>query len=260
MEQLPLAVVGGEPWLEPPQGLFIPPNALRVLLAQFEGPLDLLLYLIRKNRFDLMNIPVAEVSRQYMQYLTMMQTLEIELAAEYLLMAAWLTEIKSRLLLPRPVVAEGEDAQEEDPRAALVERLLAFQMYQQLAIWLDEQPRAGREVETLSALAVDAEQLVKPPLRLQGLLDAWVAVLRREDVRAPHQVSEPGLTLEQRLADIEAMLHPGARLPWVTFLLPELGREGLVLTFVALLELLRQGRVQLWQEATCMDGFGVLVP
>lgn len=260
MEQLPLAVVGGEPWLEPPQGLFIPPNALRVLLSQFEGPLDLLLYLIRKNRFDLMNIPVAEVSRQYMQYLAMMQTLEMELAAEYLLMAAWLTEIKSRLLLPRPVLSDSDDEPEEDPRAALVERLLAFQMYQQLAIWLDDQPRVGRDVETVAALAVDDEPVVKPPLKLQGLLDAWSSLLWREEQRAPHQVSEPGLTLERRLSEIETLLHPGARLPWVRFLQPEQGREGLVLTFVALLELLRQGRVQLWQEATCMDGFGVLVP
>ncbi len=245
-EQLRLALVYGEAFTELPQDLYIPPDALEVFLEAFEGPLDLLLYLIRKQNIDILDIPVAEITRQYMTYVELMKAVHLELAAEYLLMAAMLAEIKSRMLLPRP---EGLEAEEEDPRAELIRRLQEYERFKKAAEDLDELPREGRDfvVPTLPAPEARARKLL-PEVELGELLLAMGEVLRRADLFESHQVTREILSTRERMSQVLERLKDGAFVPFVALFTLEEGRLGLVVTFMAILELVKESLVELVQN------------
>jgi len=245
-EQLRLALVYGEAFTELPQDLYIPPDALEVFLEAFEGPLDLLLYLIRKQNIDILDIPVAEITRQYMTYVELMKAVHLELAAEYLLMAAMLAEIKSRMLLPRP---EGMDAEEEDPRAELIRRLQEYERFKKAAEDLDELPREGRDfvVPTLPAPEARARKLL-PEVELGELLLAMGEVLRRADLFESHQVTREILSTRERMSQVLERLKDGAFVPFVALFTLDEGRLGVVVTFMAILELVKESLVELVQN------------
>lgn len=245
-EQLRLALVYGEAFTELPQDLYIPPDALEVFLEAFEGPLDLLLYLIRKQNIDILDIPVAEITRQYMSYVELMKAVQLELAAEYLLMAAMLAEIKSRMLLPR---AEGVEAEEEDPRAELIRRLQEYERFKKAAEDLDDLPREGRNfvVPTLPAPEARARKLL-PEVELGELLLAMGEVLRRADLFESHQVTREVLSTRERMSQVLERLKDGAFVPFVALFTQEEGRLGVVVTFMAILELVKESLVELVQN------------
>src|SRR5574337_2089124 len=194
-QEMPLAIVRGEPMLQMPQDLYIPPDALEVILEAFEGPLDLLLYLIRRQNLDILDLPIAEITRQYMEYIELMKELRLELAAEYLVMAAMLAEIKSRMLLPRPPLVEGED---QDPRAALVRRLQEYERYKQAAEDLDALPQVGRDVHAATA-EIGSHKVVRlvPDVNMQELLMAFKDVLQRAAMYSHHHVQLEPLSVRQ---------------------------------------------------------------
>ena len=245
-EQLRLALVYGEAFTELPQDLYIPPDALEVFLEAFEGPLDLLLYLIRKQNINILDIPVAEITRQYMSYVELMKAVQLELAAEYLLMAAMLAEIKSRMLLPR---AEGLEAEEEDPRAELIRRLQEYERFKKAAEELDDLPREGRNfvVPTLPAPEARARKLL-PEVELGELLLAMGEVLRRADLFESHQVSREVLSTRERMSQVLERLKDGAFVPFVALFTLDEGRLGVVVTFMAILELVKEALVELVQN------------
>ncbi|ALZ84823.1 chromosome segregation protein ScpA [Pseudomonas oryzihabitans] len=245
-EQLRLALVYGEAFTELPQDLYIPPDALEVFLEAFEGPLDLLLYLIRKQNIDILDIPVAEITRQYMSYVELMKAVQLELAAEYLLMAAMLAEIKSRMLLPR---AEGLEAEDEDPRAELIRRLQEYERFKKAAEDLDDLPREGRNfvVPTLPAPEARARKLL-PEVELGELLLAMGEVLRRADLFESHQVTREVLSTRERMSQVLERLKDGAFVPFVALFTQEEGRLGVVVTFMAILELVKESLVELVQH------------
>ncbi len=245
-EQLRLALVYGEAFTELPQDLYIPPDALEVFLEAFEGPLDLLLYLIRKQNIDILDIPVAEITRQYMSYVELMKAVQLELAAEYLLMAAMLAEIKSRMLLPR---AEGLESEEEDPRAELIRRLQEYERFKKAAEDLDDLPREGRNfvVPTLPAPEARARKLL-PEVELGELLLAMGEVLRRADLFESHQVTREVLSTRERMSQVLERLKDGAFVPFVALFTQEEGRLGVVVTFMAILELVKESLVELVQN------------
>lgn len=245
-EQLRLALVYGEAFTELPQDLYIPPDALEVFLEAFEGPLDLLLYLIRKQNIDILDIPVAEITRQYMSYVELMKAVQLELAAEYLLMAAMLAEIKSRMLLPR---AEGLEAEEEDPRAELIRRLQEYERFKKAAEDLDDLPREGRNfvLPTLPAPEARARKLL-PEVELGELLLAMGEVLRRADLFESHQVTREVLSTRERMSQVLERLKDGAFVPFVALFTQEEGRLGVVVTFMAILELVKESLVELVQN------------
>ncbi|HET7556904.1 MAG TPA: segregation/condensation protein A, partial [Rhodanobacteraceae bacterium] len=192
-QEMPLAVVRGQPVLQMPQDLYIPPDALEVILEAFEGPLDLLLYLIRRQNLEILDIPVAEITRQYMEYIEVMRELRLELAAEYLVMAAILAEIKSRLLLPRPPSEEGA---EEDPRAELVRRLQEYERFKKAAEDIDTMPRMERNTDPANAFVPD-RQMVKlpPPVDMREMLLALRDVLKRAELFGHHAVEREPLSV-----------------------------------------------------------------
>jgi segregation and condensation protein A len=240
-----LAKVGGEPYTQLPQDLYIPPDALEVFLEAFEGPLDLLLYLIKRQNLNILDIPIAAITRQYMDYLALMQDMRLELAAEYLVMAAWLAEIKSRLLLPRPVITEAEDA---DPRAELVRRLQEYERFQQAARALDALPRVERDVFVASAEPIHRDTLRAPaPVSLTDLLDALHAVLARAALFGHHQVRREPLSVRERMSQVLERLDALRFTPFSALFHPAEGRMGVVVTFLAVLELLREALLELVQ-------------
>jgi len=245
-EQLRLALVYGEAFTELPQDLYIPPDALEVFLEAFEGPLDLLLYLIRKQNIDILDIPVAEITRQYMSYVELMKAVQLELAAEYLLMAAMLAEIKSRMLLPR---AEGLEAEEEDPRAELIRRLQEYERFKKAAEDLDDLPREGRNfvVPSLPAPEARARKLL-PEVELGELLLAMGEVLRRADLFESHHVTREVLSTRERMSQVLERLKDGAFVPFVALFTLDEGRLGVVVTFMAILELVKESLVELVQN------------
>ncbi|ROR32262.1 segregation and condensation protein A [Inmirania thermothiophila] len=244
--EMPFAVVLGEPLTALPQDLYIPPDALRVFLEAFEGPLDLLLYLIRRQNIDILDIPIAEITRQYMEYIDMMRGLRLELAGEYLVMAATLAEIKSRMLLPRP--AADEEGEEEDPRAELVRRLQEYERYRRAAEDLDALPRVGRDVFPACADAGGRQVVQVPPrVTLQELLLALRDVLRRAEMFSHHQVRREPLSVRERMAAVLARLGEGRFVDFTALFRPEEGRLGVVVTLLALLELVRESLVELVQ-------------
>ncbi|MFQ6022215.1 MAG: segregation and condensation protein A [Acidiferrobacterales bacterium] len=232
-----LAMVRGEPITELPQDLYIPPEALEVFLETFEGPLDLLLYLIRKQNIDILDIPVAEITRQYMTYIELMQLARLELAGEYLVMAAVLAEIKSRMLLPRP----SEDQEEEDPRAELVRRLQEYERYRKAAEDLDQRPRIGREIH-MALVEFDGKprRRQEPTVTLVELLDAFKRVLERAELYRHHHVLRESLSVRERMTQILSRVTSHEFVRFDDLFNPREGRWGLVVTFIAILELLKE--------------------
>ena len=245
-EQLPLALVYGEAVTEMPQDLYIPPDALEVFLEAFEGPLDLLLYLIRKQNIDILDIPVAEITRQYMGYVELMKVARLELAAEYLVMAAMLAEIKSRMLLPR---SSEEDEEEEDPRAELIRRLQEYERFKAAAEDLDELPRLGRDLHVPRLEAPQARaRMLLPQVELSELLLAMAEVLRRADMFESHQVTREALSTRERMSEVLERLRDGHFVPFVQLFRVEEGRLDVVVTFMAILELIKESLVELVQN------------
>ncbi|OEC35345.1 condensin subunit ScpA [Pseudomonas cuatrocienegasensis] len=249
-QELPFALVYGQAVTELPLDLYIPPDALEVFLEAFEGPLDLLLYLIRKQNIDVLDIPVAEITRQYMGYVELMQSVRLELAAEYLVMAAMLAEIKSRMLLPRSSEAEAE---EDDPRAELIRRLQEYERYKVAAEGIDSLPRVGRDltVPRLDAPQAKARKLL-PDVSLEELLLSMAEVLRRADMFESHQVTREALSTRERMSEVLERLKGGGFVPFVSLFRAEEGKLGVVVTFMAVLELIKESLVELVQN----DAFG----
>ena len=243
--EMPFAVVNGEPISQLPRDLYIPPQALEVFLEAFEGPLDLLLYLIRRQNLDILDIPLAEITRQYMQYIELMQELQLELAGEYLVMAATLAEIKSRMLLPRPKLTEDS---EEDPRAELVRRLQEYERYKRAAEEMDALPRLERDVWNVSA-ELRERRVVRtlPQITLQELMIAFKEVVARAEMFAHHHVQRERLSVGERMSDILAALGSGGFVPFMQLFRPHEGRMGVTVTFVAILELMREGLIDIVQ-------------
>src|SRR5215468_1023155 len=206
-QEMPLALVRGQPVLEMPQDLYIPPDALEVILEAFEGPLDLLLYLIRRQNLDILDIPIAEITRQYVDYIDLMRDLRLELAAEYLVMAAILAEIKSRLLLPRPPIEEGI---EEDPRAELVRRLQEYERFKKAAEDIETMPRQERNFAPASAFVTDRNVIrLPPPVELRELLLALKDVIKRAELTGHHAIQREALSVRNRMSDVLKALDDG---------------------------------------------------
>jgi segregation and condensation protein A len=245
--EMPFAVVEGQPITEMPRDLYIPPQALEIFLEAFEGPLDMLLYLIRRQNLDILDIPIAEITRQYMRYIELMQVLQLELAGEYLLMAATLAEVKSRMLLPR--VGTEISADEADPRAELVRRLQEYERFKRAAENIDRMPRLERDTWVASAELADRKVVrIAPQVTLQEMLVAFQDVLSRSDMFAHHHVQREPLSVRQRMTDILASLTSNAFVDFVRLFTPEEGRRGVTVTFVAILELLREGLIEIVQS------------
>ncbi|HEY8553810.1 MAG TPA: ScpA family protein [Burkholderiales bacterium] len=243
----PIAVVRGDAVVQLPEDLYIPPDALEVFLETFQGPLDLLLYLIRKQNIDILDIPIAEVTRQYMAYIELMQELKLELAAEYLVMAAMLAEIKSRMLLPRPQTAGEEE--EEDPRAELVRRLQQYERYRQAAENIDRLPRVGRDIHVV---AINTDYLPHrkplPNVQLYELIDAFRQVMERAALYRHHRVQLEALSVRERMTEILARVNAAEFVSFESLFEPREGRLGLVVTFMAVLELLKEALIVVIQQ------------
>lgn len=239
------AVVQGAPLHQWPQDLYIPPDALEVFLETFQGPLDLLLYLIRKQNLDILDIPVAEITRQYMKYLELMRAVKLDLAAEYLVMAATLAEIKSRMLLPR----HEEEEEEEDPRAVLVRRLQEYERFRQAAFELNEQPQVGRDIYVAWASFVDADPPKRDPnVTLSELADAFKRVLQEAERFSHLHISREVLSVRERMTMILNRLQEDDFIRFESLFTKGEGRMGLVVTFVAILELIKEDMLYLVQN------------
>ena len=242
------AIVEGKPFTELPDDLFIPPDALEVILESFEGPLDLLLYLIRKQNMDILDIPVAKITEQYMQYVELMRQFRLDLAAEYLVMAAMLAEIKSRMLLPRPGDADEEDG--EDPRAVLVRRLQEYERYRKAAEELEELPRLERDLFVTAAELQDEEQPIPlPQVDLQALVNAYEIAVERAKRNQSWQISREVLSVRERMSILLDKLQSREFLPLEEMFDPEEGRMGLVVSFIAILELVKDKVLVVVQNA-----------
>ena len=248
--EMPFAMVRGEAVTELPKDLYIPPQALEVFLDAFEGPLDLLLYLIRRQNLDILDIDVAQITEQYMRYVELMDAMQFELAAEYLLMAAMLAEIKSRMLLPRSSEAEED---EEDPRANLVRRLQEYERFKKAAEDLEAIPRLERELWQASAAPPDLRlERPLPEVDMREVLLALGEVLRRAEMYASHQIQMESLSTRERMSQVLETLTQGGFVPFVSLFKPEEGRLGIVVTFLALMELMKESLIELVQT----EGFG----
>jgi segregation and condensation protein A len=245
--EMPFAVVEGQPITEMPRDLYIPPQALEVFLEAFEGPLDMLLYLIRRQNLDILDIPIAEITRQYMRYIELMQVLQLELAGEYLLMAATLAEVKSRMLLPRP--QHESSADEADPRAELVRRLQEYERFKRAAEGIDRIARVDRDTWIASAdLAERKVVRIPPQVTLQEMLIAFQDVLARSDMFAHHHVQREPLSVRQRMTEVMSALASREYVDFVHLFPVEEGRRGVSVTFVAILELMREGLIEIVQS------------
>jgi segregation and condensation protein A len=245
-QEMPLALVKGLPFLKMPQDLYIPPDALEVILDAFEGPLDLLLYLIRRQNLDILDIPVAEITKQYMAYIGLVHDIKLELAAEYLVMAAILAEIKSRLLLPRPA---GIDAQEHDPRADLVRRLQEYERFKKAAEDIDTIPRMDRDTCAVQVFVGERNIIrLPPPVEMRELLLALKDVLKRSELFGHHTIERQVLSVRHRMTNILAALSDAAFHEFTKFFNPEEGRLGIVVTFLAILELAKEQLIELVQN------------
>jgi segregation and condensation protein A len=243
--EMPFAVVDGEPVTQLPQDLYIPPYALKVFLEAFEGPLDLLLYLIRRQNLDILDIPLAEITQQYVDYIEMMKELQLDLAGEYLLMAAMLAEIKSRMLLPR---SEEIEEDEDDPRAELVRRLQEYERYKEAAENIGALPRLERDLHQAHAEVTERKVEVKlPDLALKEMLLAFQDVLSRAEMFARLHVQREPLSVRQRMGEILLKLDNERFVDFPNLFDPREGRIGIVVTFIALLELLRESVIELVQ-------------
>jgi segregation and condensation protein A len=244
-EEMPFAVVQGEPVTQLPRDLYIPPQALEVFLEAFEGPLDLLLYLIRRQNLDILDIPLADITRQYMNYIELMQDMQLELAGEYLLMAATLAEIKSRMLLPRSSEATTEEI---DPRADLVRRLQEYERYKQAAESIDRVPRLERDIWLASAHNEHKRPTTQlPTVTLQEMIVAFRDVVSRAAMFQHHHVQRERLSVRARMTDVLAAVEGGGFVDFGNLFKPEEGRMGVTVTFIAILELVREGLLDLVQ-------------
>ena len=244
-QEMPLALVRGQPVLAMPQDLYIPPDALEVILDAFEGPLDLLLYLIRRQNLDILDIPIAEITRQYVSYIELMHVFKLELAAEYLVMAAILAEIKSRLLLPRPPQEEGDGI---DPRAELIRRLQEYERFKQAAEEIDALPRLERDFVAVAAFVPERTEVrIPPPVELRELLLALKEVLERADLFVHHAIRRDALSVRQRMSDLLQRLGDGEFQRFEALFSAEEGRQGVVVTFLAMLELAKEQLLEITQ-------------
>lgn len=245
--QQPLALVDGKPFQELPEDLYIPPDALEVFLETFEGPLDLLLYLIKHQDMDILNIPVLKITQQYIEYIELMENLRMELAAEYLVMAAVLAEIKSRMLLPRQIAVDEEEG---DPRAELIRRLQEYERFKQAAEGIDELPRLYRDnYKTTVELVMDKVSKPLPDVELDAVLLAFQDVLKRAEKLKNHQIEREPLSVRERMSRILNKLHDGDGdfFAFHHFFTLEEGKTGAVVTFLALLELCKDGLLEIVQ-------------
>lgn len=246
-DALPIATVKGQAVLDLPKDLYIPPDAMKVFLEAFEGPLDFLLYLIRKQNLDILDIPIAAVTRQYMEYIDLMQELSLELAAEYLVMAAILAEIKSRMLLPRP---SDMEATEEDPRAELVRRLQEYERYKQAAEDIDKLPRQERDLFIVQADgSMIAVEKPLPQVAMKELMAAMIDVLKRVEHNTKHHIQMDTLSVREKMTFILASVQEREHFPFTSLFDLREGRLGVVVTFLAMLELLKQSLIDFVQAA-----------
>jgi segregation and condensation protein A len=244
--EMPFAMVHGEPVTQLPKDLYIPPQALEVFLEAFEGPLDLLLYMIRRQNLDILDIPIADITKQYMEYITLMEGLQLELAGEYLVMAATLAEIKSRMLLPRAVDPNAGD--ESDPRADLVRRLQEYERFKSAAENIDRIPRIERDTWIGNAELGERKSVRPlPQVAMQEMLLAFRDVVQRSEMFAHHHVQRERLSVRVRMSDILATLERSSFVEFVNLFKPEEGRMGVTVTFVAILELVREGLIDIVQ-------------
>lgn len=244
--EMPFALVHGEPLTELPTDLYIPPDALEVILEAFEGPLDLLLYLIRRQNLDILDVPIFAITRQYMEYIALMHELRLELAAEYLVMAAMLAEIKSRMLLPRPV---ADDEDEDDPRAELIKRLQEYERFRLAAEDLDRLPRVERDVFPVRAEPPPMERRApEPEVDLRELLLVFAEVVRRAEMFSHHNVQREPLSVRQRMSELLAALTPGEFVEFRSLFRLEDGRAGVIVTLLAALELLKDHLIEVVQS------------
>ena len=243
--EMPFAVVRGEPVTQLPRDLYIPPQALEVFLEAFEGPLDLLLYLIRRQNLDILDIPLADITRQYMNYIELMNEMQLELAGEYLVMAATLAEIKSRMLLPRSSEAQAE---ESDPRADLVRRLQEYERFKQAAESVDRLPRLERDVWLARAENTARRPVTQlPTVTLQEMIVAFREVVVRAAMFQHHHVQRERLSVRARMTDVLVAVEGGGFVEFLKLFRPEEGRMGVTVTFMAILELVREGLLDLVQ-------------
>ncbi|WP_185964278.1 segregation and condensation protein A [Aliikangiella marina] len=244
-EEMHFAVVEGEPVTDVPKDLYIPPDALEVFLEAFEGPLDLLLYLIKRQNVDILNIPIAHITEQYMEYVEIMKAINLELAAEYLVMAAMLAEIKSRVLLPRPKLEEEED----DPRADLIRRLQEYERFKKAAQDIDTLPRMERDTQQVD---IETPELhVNKPLptvEMKDLLHALKDVLVRAEMFTHHHIQKETLSIREKMGNVLAILSADGFTPFVSLFNVEEGRMGIVVTFLAVMELTKESMVELVQS------------
>ena len=242
-----VALVGGKAYREVPTDLYVPPDALEVFLEAFEGPMDLLLYLIRRQNIDILDIQVSEITEQYMRHIELMKVLKLELAGEYLVMAATLAEIKSRMLLRQP---GAEDDEEEDPRETLIRRLRDYERLKEAAGRLDELPRLERDLHTAHAAKPDpVKRRAHPNVDLKEILVAFADVLKRARLHKGHVVAREGLSVRERMSDVLARVAgQSALVPFVSLFDVDEGRSGVVVTFLALMELLRDALIELVQD------------
>ena len=243
--EMPFAMVHGEPVTVPPQDLYIPPDALEVFLDAFEGPLDLLLYLIKRQNLDVLALPIAKITEQYMEYIALMKELRLELAAEYLVMAAMLAEIKSRMLLPRPV----EDSEEEDPRAELIRRLQEYERFKKAAEDINELPRLERNMQEITVLQTEVvEEKKLPQVDMKDLIHALQQVLRRVEMYASHAIQREPLSVRERMTQILNNLAVDDFIEFSSLFSKEEGRSGVIVTFIAILELMKEQVIEIVQS------------
>jgi len=234
--ELPFAIVRGEAISAPPEDLYIPPDALEVFLETFEGPLDLLLYLIRRQNLDILDIPIAEITRQYMDYVELMREVNLDLAAEYLVMAAMLAEIKSRMLLPRHEELEDE----EDPRAELVRRLQEYERFKQAANDIDEMPHLGRDNFAVNVEVLrENKEKPEPDVDMRELLLAFQDILKRVDMQKHHEIEREEISIRERMTHILSRLDGNKFVEFQSLFTLKEGRLGVVVTLMAVLELLK---------------------
>jgi len=243
--EMVLAIVNGAPVLSFPQDLYIPPDALEVFLEAFEGPLDLLLYLIKRQNLDVLDIPIAEITKQYMDYIGLMSEMRLELAAEYLVMAAMLAEIKSRMLLPRPVESDDED----DPRADLIRRLQEYERFKQAAEDLNNLPQMGRDtfVGVVSPPPKETEAPL-PEVELKDLIFALRDVLKRADMYTHHHITQEPLTVRERMTKVLGTINADSFTEFTSLFTIEEGRMGVVVSLLAILELVKESLLELVQS------------
>ncbi len=242
----PIASIRGEPLLEVPRDLFIPPDALEIFLDTFQGPLDLLLYLIRKHNLEVLDIPMAELTRQYMAYVELMRTNQLELAAEYLLMTALLIEIKSRMLLPRPTISASED--DVDPRAELVRRLLEYEQMKLAAQRLNDIPQAERDFTLVQVLIEQTVVKRLPEVNVDDLRNAWIMLTVRAQTRRHHRITRAELSVRSHMSRIMRDLRGREFIEFKELFYPSAGVAEVIVTFLALLELVKESLVEITQS------------